>query len=122
MLWGKRKMPILNNAEDAKVTHGEGWTRLTVADAELIGAPAMVTRRWVFEAEAQGPMLEQGDTDQLLYVICGSGKAIVNGEEMPITSESVLWVEPGEQYQFVAGEDGLEILQGYAPGDQEHKK
>ena len=46
MLWGKRKMPILINAEDAKVTHGEGWTRLTVADAELIGAPAMVTRRW----------------------------------------------------------------------------
>jgi quercetin dioxygenase-like cupin family protein len=122
MLWGKHKMPILINAEDAKLTHGEGWTRLTVADAELIGAPAMVTRRWVFEPGGQGPKLEQGDTDQLLYVICGSGKAIVNGEEMPLTRESVLWVEPGEQYQFVAGEDGLEILQGYAPGNQERIK
>jgi mannose-6-phosphate isomerase-like protein (cupin superfamily) len=110
-------MPILINAEDVKVAHGEGWTRLTVADAELIGAPAMVTHRWIFEAKAQGPKLEQGDRDQLLYVIRGSGQAIVNGEEMPLTVENVLWVEPGEQYQFVAGEDGLEILQGYAPGE-----
>jgi len=115
-------MPIIFNAEDVKVAQGKGWTQLTVADAELIGAPAMVTHRWIFEAEAQGPKLELGDTDQLLYVIRGSGKAIVNGEEMSLTIESVLWVEPGEQYQFVAGEDGLEILQGYVLGDQERKK
>jgi quercetin dioxygenase-like cupin family protein len=111
-------MPIIVNAEDVKVTHGQGWTQLTIADAEIIGAPAMVTRRWVFEAGAQGPKLEQDDTDQLLYVVRGSGKAIVDGQAMPLTDESVLWVEPGEQYQFVAGEDGLEILQGYAPGEQ----
>ena len=111
-------MPIIINAADVKVTRGQGWTRLTVADAEVIGAPAMVTRRWIFEAGAEGPTLEQGDTDQLLYVIRGSGKAMVNGQEMPLTVESVLWVEPGEQYQFVAGPDGLEILQGYAPGEQ----
>lgn len=109
-------MPIIINAEDAKVTQGPGWTQLTVTDAELIGAPAMVTRRWIFEAGARGPRLEQGDTDQLLYVIRGSGQAIVNGKEMLLTDEAVLWVEPGEQYQFVAGKDGLEILQGYAPG------
>jgi hypothetical protein len=29
----------------------------------------------------------------------------------------VLWVEPGEKYQFIAGPQGLEILQGYAPGE-----
>lgn len=110
-------MPIIINPEEVKVAQGQGWTRLTVADSEIIGAPTMVTRRWVFEPGAQGPPLEQGDTDQLLYVIRGSGRAIVNGEEMPLTDESVLWVEPGERYQFVAGEDGLEILQGYAPGE-----
>lgn len=109
-------MPIIINLEDVKVSRGAGWTQLTVADAEVIGIPAMVTRRWIFEAGAQGPKLEQGDMDQLLYVIRGSGKAIVNEEELPLTDESVLWIEPGEQYQFVGGEDGLEILQGYAPG------
>jgi quercetin dioxygenase-like cupin family protein len=53
----------------------------------------------------------------LLYVIRGSGTAVVNGEDMPLNDESVLWLEPGEQYQFIAGADGLEILQGYAPGE-----
>ena len=71
----------------------------------------------MLEAGAKGPELEQGETEQLLYIIRGSGIAIVNGEEMSVSDETVLWVEPGERYQFVAGEDGLEILQGYAPGD-----
>lgn len=110
-------MPIIVNAEDVKITEGDGWIQLTVADPEMIGAPAMTARRWVLEAGAQGPELVQGETEQLLYIIRGSGTAIVNGEEMPVSDEFVLWVEPGEQYQFVAGEDGLEILQGYAPGD-----
>ena len=110
-------MPIIVNAEDVKMTEGDGWIQLTVADPEMIGAPAMTARRWVLEAGAQGPELVQGEAEQLLYIIRGSGTAIVNGEEMPVSDEFVLWVEPGERYQFVAGEDGLEILQGYAPGD-----
>jgi quercetin dioxygenase-like cupin family protein len=110
-------MPIIINAEDVKVSQGQGWTCLTLADAAIIGAPAMVTRRWVIEAGARGPTLEQGDTDQLLYVIRGSGQAVVNGQTMSLAEESVLWLEPGEQYQFVAGAAGLEILQGYAPGE-----
>ena len=110
-------MPIIVNQEDVKITRGDGWTQIIVADAEIMGAPAMVTCRWVIEAGAQGPQLEQGDTDQLLYVIRGSGKAVVNGQEMPLNDESVLWVEPGERYQFFAGAEELEILQGYAPGE-----
>ena len=111
-------MPIIINEDGVKVTQGQGWSQLTLADTEIIGAPAMVTRRWVFEAGAQGPILEQGHTDQLLYVIRGGGQALVNGEAMPLTIENVLWVEPGDRYQFVAGEEGLEILQGYAPGEE----
>jgi quercetin dioxygenase-like cupin family protein len=110
-------MPIIINKEEVKISKGKGWTQITVADAKMMGAPAMVACRWVIEAGAQGPKLEQGDTDQLLYVIRGSGTAVVNGEDMPLNDESVLWLEPGEQYQFIAGEDGLEILQGYAPGE-----
>ena len=110
-------MPIIVNAKDVKITEGDGWTQLTVADSEMMGASAMTARRWVLEAGARGPELEQGETEQLLYIIRGSGIAIVNGEEMSVSDETVLWVEPGERYQFVAGGDGMEILQGYAPGD-----
>jgi quercetin dioxygenase-like cupin family protein len=110
-------MPIIINAEDTKITRqGEGWTEVTLADPQIIGAPAMVARRWVLEPGAQGPDLVLGNADQLLYVIQGSGMAIVDGAEFPLADESVLWLEPGEQYRFIAGENGLEILQGYAPG------
>lgn len=110
-------MPIIVKQDEVKVSQGDGWTQLMVADAEVIGAPAMVACRWVIEAGGQGPPLTQGDTDQLLYVIRGSGQAVVDGQVMPLDDESVLWVEPGEQYQFFAGTEGLEILQGYAPGE-----
>lgn len=111
-------MPIIINPDDMNVTRsGDGWVELTIADSEQIGAPAMIARRWTFEPNARGPLLTQGDTEQLLYVIRGSGTAVVDGEELSLEHESVLWVEPGEKYQFIAGPQGLEILQGYAPGE-----
>ncbi len=112
-------MPIIVNSEDMKITRqGEGWTEITLADSQTIGAPAMVARRWLLEPGARGPEQTQGDADQLLYVIRGSGAAIVDGRKFPLAGgESILWLEPGEQYRFIAGEDGLEILQGYAPGE-----
>ena len=110
-------MPVIVNSGEMITRRGEGWIEITLADTQTIGAPAMVARRWVFESGAHGPELIQGNADQLLYVIRGSGKAIVNGEEFLLVDESVLWLEPGECYQFVGGENGLEILQGYAPGE-----
>lgn len=109
-------MPVIVNSEEMITRRGAGWTEITLADARIIGAPAMVARRWVFEPGAQGPELVQGDVDQLLYVIRGSGLALVNGEEFQLDEESVLWLEPGEHYCFIGSDDGLEILQGYAPG------
>jgi quercetin dioxygenase-like cupin family protein len=110
-------MPIIINAEDTCIAHqGEGWTEFTLVDAKSISAPTMVARRWVLEPKAWGPELVQGDTDQLLYVIRGRGQAIVGGQEFSLGTESVLWLESGEQYRFIAAETGLEILQGYASG------
>ncbi len=59
----------------------------------------------------------QGEAEQLLYVIRGSGVALVNSEQLPLEPESVLWLEPGDRYRIEAGEHGLEILQSYAPGE-----
>lgn len=111
-------MPVIVNSEAMATRRGEGWTEITLADTQTIGAPAMVARRWVFEPGAQGPELIQGDVDQLLYVIRGSGLAVVNGQEFQLNNESVLWVEPGERYCFIGGSESLEILQGYAPGER----
>ena len=109
-------MPVIVNSEEMATRRGKGWVEITLADTQTIGAPAMVARRWIFEPGARGPELVQGNVDQLLYVIRGSGLAVVNGQEFRLSQESLLWVEPGERYCFIGGDEGLEILQGYAPG------
>jgi quercetin dioxygenase-like cupin family protein len=113
-------MPIIVKAEETKtVRQGEGWKLIALADEATFGTPAMIARRWVLEPGARGPDLTHGDSDQLLYVIRGGGTAEVDGQALALSEESVLWLEPGEQYYFIGGEEGLEILQGYAPGDQD---
>ncbi len=112
-------MPTIIKPEDMSMDReGEGWRQTTLADARTIGAPAMVARRWSFQPGAIGPKLTHGEADQLLYVIRGSGVADVEGERMALETETVLWLEPGEHYHFEAGENGLEILQGFAPGEE----
>jgi quercetin dioxygenase-like cupin family protein len=107
-------MPTTVQANETKVIRqGNGWQEIGLADTGTFGAPAMIARRWLLAPGIQGPELVHGQEDQLLYVIRGSGTAVVNGDSLLLLEESVLWLEPGEQYQFVAGKDGLEILQGY---------
>lgn len=96
---------------------GPGWQVLNIVNSASIGEPAMVACHWLLERNIEGPETQHNNRDQLLYVIRGSGKAFVDGQVFNLDHEYVLWLEPGETYQFIAGEHGLEILQGYAPGD-----
>jgi quercetin dioxygenase-like cupin family protein len=113
-------MPIILEPEklfnEKKV---ERWTKTTLADNKSIGTSAIAAFRWSFDPMAAGPEQVHGDTEQLLYVISGDGIVHVNGELLPLEKESMLWLEEGDVYKFVAGENGLEVLQGYAPGVQE---
>jgi quercetin dioxygenase-like cupin family protein len=112
------KMPVIIKANETRLTsQGEGWIETTLADSHNIGTPAIVARRWSFEPYTLGPLNTHGVVEQLLYVIQGDGEVHVNGEVYPLEGETMLWLEPGDQYQFKAGTDGLEILQGYAPGE-----
>jgi len=111
-------MPVLVSSEHMKTERrGEGWTEITLADSQTIGAAAMVARRWTFAPDARGPAITHGSAEQLLYVIRGSGTAVVGDERLPLNPESVLWLEPGDEYHLEAGADGLDILQGYAPAE-----
>jgi quercetin dioxygenase-like cupin family protein len=111
-------MPIIVKPENMQTNRqGDHWVETTLADAQTIGEPAMVARRLSLKPNAHGPELVHGQAEGLLYVISGSGAAHVGGERFPLAPETVLWLEPGDQYQLEAGEDGLEILQGYAPGE-----
>lgn len=110
-------MPKIIQSENMPEQSGTGWSIRTIANAEEIGFPAMVARWWVIEAGAQAPEHQRGTSDELLYVIRGTGKAQVGEQVFELDDECVLWLDEGECVQFVAGEEGLEILQGYAPGE-----
>ena len=111
-------MPIILTPENMEVEIAkEGWTKTILADHKTIGTAAIVARRWSFEPMASGPEQVHGDSDQLLYVISGDGSVRVNGDSLLLGKETLLWLEQGDVYQFLAGENGLEILQGYALGE-----
>jgi len=112
-------MPVIITPDQTQTTRsGEGWQEITLADSRMTGTSAMIARRWTINPGVQTPQNTHGDTDQLLYVMRGGGKAIVDGVSYPLDHESIVWLDPGEVCHFVAGPEGLEILQGYAPGDQ----
>ena len=111
-------MPVILKPEGMEIqTTGDGWTKTILADHKTIGTSALTAKRWSFEPLASGPEQVHSDTDQLLYVISGSGTVRANNETLPLEKETVLWLEQGDVYQFFAGEDGLEVLQGYAQGE-----
>jgi quercetin dioxygenase-like cupin family protein len=110
-------MPIIVKPEEMNIIQrGDGWTLTLLADSRTIGAPAMVARRWTLDPYARGPELVHGRAEGMLYVIGGDGVAHVEGQDMPLCRESVVWLETDERYQLEAGPQGLEVLQGYAPG------
>ncbi len=114
-------MPKIINPEDIHEEHSkEGWSVRTVADASHIGMKSTVVKWWTFQPNATGPQHTRGQADEILYVIQGTGQAIVDGETFELDEESVLWVEEGEIYSFTAGENGLQILQGYAEQETQH--
>lgn len=108
---------ILNPDQMEQYQQGAGWRIVTVAAAKDIGAPVMVARHWFLDPKTEGPTNTHGDVEQLLFVIKGNGTAFVGEAHLPLEFETMLWLEPGDKYKFVAGQDGLEILQGYAPGE-----
>jgi len=111
-------MPIILKPDDMKLfAERDGLTVTTLADSDLIGEPALVARRWSLAPNSSTHQSTYGEQEQLLYVISGSGFACVNGETMPLELETMLWLEPGDVYQITANREGLELLQGYAPGD-----
>ena len=110
-------MALIINPEKTEIyKQGEGWKVTTLADSPGMGSSAMVARRWSLQSHARTPLIHHGEYEEILYVISGNGEAFVGDQSFTLDLESLLWLEPGDSYRLVAGETGLEILQGYAPG------
>ncbi|HLF91288.1 MAG TPA: AraC family ligand binding domain-containing protein [Anaerolineales bacterium] len=108
-------MPVIIHPNEMIIQKGNGWVEIILADENAIGVPAIAAHRWSFEPNTHGPQQTHSGVDQLLYVIAGSGVAVVGEERLPLEKESVLWLEPDDSYHFEAGPEGMEILHGYPP-------
>lgn len=56
------------------------------------------------------------DNDQVLLLIAGQGKVILNGEEAPYETGDVVLVRAGTQHNFInTGTEPLKIITTYSP-------
>jgi len=67
-------------------------------------------------------------TDQMLFIVAGAGKAVVNGESIPVAENDVVVVPAGARHNLVnTGRDDLRLFTVYAPpnhkdGTVHHRK
>ena len=55
-------------------------------------------------------------TDQVLVIVAGEGKAILNGQESPIAKHDIIFVPAGTEHNFVnTGDEDLKLYTLYAP-------
>src|SRR5688572_9134060 len=67
----------------------------TTTDSAINGA--------VVEMEGRYPdkgLVVNHDVTEMLYILDGSGKVIVNGDEQPLHSGDVVIIKPGERYWY----------------------
>ena len=63
-----------------------------------------------------GPDNRHADSDQWCYIVSGSGRATVDGEDVRFESGDLLVIEAGETHEIENdGDDPLETLNLYVP-------
>lgn len=56
------------------------------------------------------------ENDQVLYFVDGSGKAILNSEEIPFGENDIFLVKAGTKHNFInTGDKDLKIITAYSP-------
>lgn len=108
-------MPTIVNAQQAAAQQGHGWRHTPVVGAAALGTPAMEAQRWSLRRHARGPIQTHLEGERMLYVIAGSGLAVIGNERAALALETVVWLEPGARYHLEAGPTGLEVLEAAAP-------
>jgi redox-sensitive bicupin YhaK (pirin superfamily) len=83
---------------------GPGSVRARLIDR--IGLGGMMLERITLQPGARGPEIVGEAAERFLYVIRGAGSA----GELPLASETMVWIEPGDRLRLLAGDEGLEVL------------
>ncbi|MFM8933393.1 MAG: cupin domain-containing protein [Gemmataceae bacterium] len=68
------------------------------------------------EAGAKTSASYHARSEELYLVTAGDGTAWLNGQEIPLKTGTFLRLPPGTTHAFLAGPQGLEMLDIHAPG------
>lgn len=61
------------------------------------------------------PVVIRDHTDQITYVVKGSGTVYLNGKEQKINTENILLIESGTTIRFTANSEGLTLFHLHIP-------
>lgn len=77
------------------------------------GAPASITRLRIFEAQPHWHKVSH----EYYYVLAGSGRIVIDGEDVPVAAGDCVWIRPGHVHH---AEGDLEsLILGIPPFDEE---
>ncbi len=61
------------------------------------------------------------DSEELIFVLRGGGTMTLGKHRVALEEDMALWVPRGKVHSFVAGPEGFEAIQVYAPGGPEER-
>ena len=108
-------MPTIFEPNDLPVRNEAGAKYITLANPAMLGADALRVERVSVEAGKISEPVSAVEAERFLYVIQGSGQALVGDKTFPLVSESMLWIESDDMFTLEAGAEGLEVLVCKAP-------
>ncbi|MEM1071337.1 MAG: cupin domain-containing protein [Planctomycetota bacterium] len=73
------------------------------------GAPTFALRSFALDPNGHTPK-HSHDYEHEVYVVSGSGRILLGGDEHPLRAGDVVYVRAELEHQFRAGEDGLRFL------------
>lgn len=103
--------PVLSKDNAESTSLGAGVTEYAVGPA-VPGSP--VSLGLLEMAQAASVRLRDAEADQVLYVLSGSVRAVVDEESFELLPESALRLAAGEEMAMAAGDGGSTILRAYA--------
>jgi quercetin dioxygenase-like cupin family protein len=88
---------------------GPAWTEVPFPSTSA--APGFAAARWDVAPGTRTASCVHERGEAVLYVAEGEGQLLLgDGTSEPIATESVVWLEPGDEYRLQAGGHGLAVV------------
>ena len=102
----KKKVELSPNIMDGEEVSGiKFYPIITAKD----GAPNFAMRLFEIDPNGYTPK-HTHDWEHEVFIVSGSGYVFKDGREIPIEKDTFLLVPEGELHQFIAGEDGMNMV------------